>query len=491
MHPLLYEINTRCWLRALSEQSGKSITLANVPEAEFQRWQKLGFTHIWLMGVWMNGPRSRAATLGDSQLRAALEKISPGCSEENVPGSPYAISNYEVASGLGGEAGLKAFRKKINAAGMKLLLDFVPNHMGLDHPWLAEKPDLFVQGVAGSPGTFLQNTPQGPRYLAHGKDPFFAPWPDTVQLDYRRTATQAAMTALLQSVAHRCDGVRCDMAMLVLREVFAKTWASFPPQPPETSAEFWTDAIPAVKKANPGFLFLAEAYWGLEGRLHQCGFDYTYDKELYDRLLDHRYAELQKNLLEAPPAHLAGSAHFLENHDERRIASVLSVAQQRAATLLMLGLPGMRFVHQGQMEGRRFQVPVHLGYKPDEPVNPEIKAMHEQILPVLKTSAVGRGDWQMPRPTGWPDNSSAQNFVIVQWKKEPGQFDLVVVNLAPQTSQCQVQLALEDGNAAEWEMRDLLGKEVYRRKAADLKSKGLFFELPGNGAQLFHFQARN
>ncbi len=58
--PLLYEINTRCWLRALADQAGASVTLANVPDAEFTAWQKLGFSHIWLMGVWTTGPQARA-----------------------------------------------------------------------------------------------------------------------------------------------------------------------------------------------------------------------------------------------------------------------------------------------------------------------------------------------------------------------------------------------------------------------------------------------
>ncbi|MBI3876997.1 MAG: alpha-amylase, partial [Verrucomicrobia bacterium] len=246
-HPLLYEINTRCWLRALSEQHGRPVRLGDVPEEEFDHWEQLGFTHVWLMGVWTTGPRARAHALNEPNLRALYDKVLPGWKPADVPGSPYAISDFKVPRALGGETGLKHFRKKLNARGMRLVLDFVPNHLGLDHAWLREQPDLFAQSPVEVPGTFAQETVTGTRWLAHGKDPYFAPWTDTVQLDYRRFATRGAMKELLLSVAARCDGVRCDMAMLLLNDVFAKTWAHFPFAAGKPEREFWADAIPVVK----------------------------------------------------------------------------------------------------------------------------------------------------------------------------------------------------------------------------------------------------
>ncbi len=351
IHPLLYEINTRCWLRALSNRAGRTITLANIPEAEFARWRELGFTHVWLMGVWPTGPRSRAVTLGSPEFRARLDQILPGWRDQDVPGSPYAIGAYEISEVLGGATGLGAFRHRLHAAGLKLLLDFVPNHLGLDHPWVARRPELFVQSEIPRTGTFLQTTGDGPRWFAHGKDPYFPPWHDTVQLDYRRPETRAAMLDVLRSVSRVCDGVRCDMAMLVLNEVFAGTWAHFPvASPPETS-EFWAEAIADIRQSQPDFVFLAEAYWGLEARLQALGFDYTYDKLIYDYLAGRRFAELQKHLYETPPAQLAAGARFLDNHDERRMAAILPPAEFRAAALLLLGLPGLRLLYEGQMEG--------------------------------------------------------------------------------------------------------------------------------------------
>lgn len=487
-HSLLYEINTRCWLRGLSEKTGCAITLANVPDTEFARWRQFGFTHVWLMGVWTTGPRSRAVALKSEQLRTLFTEILPDWRKEDVPGSTYAIGNYEVPPALGGATGLKAFREKLNAHGVKLLLDFVSNHTGLDHPWVAERPELFVQSTNKAPGTFREKTVSGPRWLAHGKDPNFPAWSDTVQLDYRRPETRAAMIELLQSIAGQCDGVRCDMAMLLLNDVFASNWARFPAPVPGPASEFWAEAISTVKKTNPDFLFLAEAYWGLEARLQALGFDYTYDKHVYDCVLEHRHAKLQRHLLEAAPEFVAKSAHFLENHDERRIAAVLSPTRHRAAALLMLGLPGMRFLYEGQLEGWRIQTPVHLARWPRENANAEISAMYEQLFMALKTSAVGHGKWKFLRPNGWPDNSTAQHFVVIQWQGPRQEFDLVVVNLASHHSQCVVRPAIEGLAAHDWEMRDLLGPEIHHRQGRVLEKHGLHLDLPGNGARLFRFQ---
>jgi len=492
-HPLLYEINTRCWLRALSEKSGTKITLADVPDSELARWQKLGFTHIWLMGVWTTGPRARAEALQHPELRSAYDQVLPAWQEADVAGSPYAIGDYQIPPALGGEAGLAAFRQRLHDHGLRLLLDFVPNHVGLDHPWVSGQPDLFVQSPAEAPGTFAQQSRAGVRWLAYGRDPYFAPWTDTVQLDYRGPATRAMMTQLLQSIAERCDGVRCDMAMLVLNDVFAKTWESFPiPNHQSPASEFWASAIPAVKKTHPEFLFLAEGYWGLEARLQALGFDYTYDKALHDGLVSHDAVGVQNHLLRMTAEAIAGSAHFLENHDEPRIASALSPAEHRAAALLILGLPGMRFLHDGQLSGARRKIPVQLSRRALEPSQAEIASIYDLLLTTLPGTAVGQGRGELLKPrAAWPDNATVQNFVVVQWQSRAPEFDLVVANLAPHRSQCYVPLTIQHLAAHNWAMKDLLGQEFYKRSGDDLQNQGLYLDLPAHGAQLFRFEPIN
>jgi glycosidase len=378
IHPLLFEINTRCWLRELSSTTGREVTLATVPNKEVARWGKLGFTHIWLMGIWRTGPRSRAVALASPHLREICTKAFGHCNGEEIIGSPYAISHYLVGEDLGGESGLAEFRNRLHEHGLKLILDFVPNHLGLDHDWLTSEPELFVQSAIEKPHTFVHETIRGPRWFAHGKDPYFPAWPDTVQLDYRQPKTRALMIETLQSVAVRCDGVRCDMAMLLLNEVFAKTWRDFPCPGPPAQAEFWADAIFATKQSQPDFLFLAEVYWSLEACLQALGFDYTYDKAFYDYIVRREELKLQQHLIDHGTA--AASIRFLENHDEPRIASLLSVPEQKAAAVLLLSQRGMRLLHDGQIEGKRLHTPVQLGRYLPEAANGEMAGFYESLL---------------------------------------------------------------------------------------------------------------
>jgi glycosidase len=321
------------------------------------------------------------------------------------------------------------------------------------------------------------------------------------------------MTGLLESVARRCDGARCDMAMLLLKDVFSRTWEQFPApdpapgsefgtgaipargagfqpaNPPEPGSEFWPDAIEAVKQANPGFLFLAEAYWGLEPRLQELGFDYTYDKVLYDKLIGRDAAGVQRHLLGLPPQGLAAGAHFLENHDEPRAASLLSPAEQEAAALLILGLPGMRFLHQGQLSGARIHLPVQLLRRPAEPKQPAIQALYERLLTTLLATSVGRGQGELLLPrAAWPDNPTAQNVILAQWQAQPPEFDLVAVNLAPHPSQCYAPLNPPGLAARQWRFNDLLTREHFLRDGPDLHRRGLYLDLPAHGTCLLHAQ---
>lgn len=489
LHPLLYEINTRCWLRELSARQGRPVTLGSIPENEFARWERLGFTHIWLMGVWMSGPRSRAEALNNADLRRAYAEVLPDWKDEDVGGSPYAVADYQVSPAMGGDAGLIQFRERLLQRGIKLILDFVPNHLGLDHPWLRARPELFVQSPQNVPGTFLQQTISGDRWLAHGKDPFFAPWTDTVQLEYRLTNTRKAMTELLVGIADRCDGVRCDMAMLLLNDVFTRTWDHFPIATPQPEAAFWSEAVGSVKAKYPDFLFLAEVYWGLESVLQSQGFDFTYDKVLYDVLLARNIGGVHYHLMGMLPQHIARSAHFLENHDEQRVGATLGVEELRAASLLILGLPGLRLLHEGQLEGARLKIPVQLVRRAVEDRRPEIEVMYETLLETLKRTSVGKGNVALPRlRSGWPENPTAQNMIVVQWHEKPDEFELVVVNLAPHRSQCLVPVSVPDLAGRQWSMIDLLGKEQYVRSGSDMQDPGLFLDVGPHAAQLFQFR---
>jgi hypothetical protein len=487
--PLLFEINTRCWLRELSQAAGRQISLADIPDEQFESWQRLGFTHIWLMGVWTSGPRSRQRALEIQDLLNAYSEALPGWKPEDVGGSPYAIAAYRVDASLGGEASLASFRRKLQKRGIKLILDFVPNHVGLDHPWVTERPELFVRMPAPGPETFRQRSAAGDLNLAFGKDPNCAPWTDTVQLDYRRAETRAAMLTLLQEVARQCDGVRCDMAMLLLNDVFARTWSRSPWTEPPPQDEFWGGAVHAIKQSNPAFEFLAEVYWGIEHRLQALGFDYTYDKELYDRLVARDAGSVQRHLVSLGADRLRAGAHFLENHDEARISSLLNPQEHRAAALVILGLPGMRFLHEGQLSGYKRRLPVQLVRRALEKPDPEVQEIYDKLLAALGCSAVGREAGELLVPgSAWEQNPTAQNFVLVQWQGATLSFDLVVVNLAPHRGQCYAPVKLPQSAATDWNVRDLLGSETFIRRTEDLQKRGLYLDLAEHGCQLFRFE---
>jgi Alpha amylase, catalytic domain len=443
------------------------------------------------MGVWTTGPRSRAQSLSNPGLRQNYGELLADWREEDVPGSPYAVGDYHVPAALGGDAGLEKLRDRLRGQGLSLVLDFVPNHVGMDHPWVRSRPEFFVQAPSERPDFFREETARGPRWLAHGKDPYFPGWTDTAQLDYRKPALHAAMGELLRSVAARCDGVRCDMAMLMLNDIFGRTWQQYPAELEGSSGpaqEFWVEAVRGVKEQHPGFLFLAEVYWGLEWRLQALGFDYTYDKTLYERLLSRDAAGVQAHLLGLGTEGAARGAHFLENHDEPRIAPLMSPPEQRAAALVILGLPGMSFLHEGQETGARRKVPVQMGRCGPEPEQPEIAGIYSRLLEVRQRTAIGKGKAEVlrPRATG-PDNPTFSNFVIVQWQTRASEFDLVAVNLAPHRSQCWAPVSATGLARQNWTMKDLLGDEAYVRNGNDMAAQGLYLDLPAHGAQIFHF----
>jgi glycosidase len=283
-YPSLYQLNTRVWLERLSREAGRRITLEDIDDATIDSFAERGFDWIWLLSVWQTGAAGRAVSRSNPQWRDEFQTVLPDLIEDDISGSGFAITAYTVGEVLGGERALAQFRERLARRGIKLMLDFVPNHTAPDHPWVKTHPEYYVEGseemVAATPENYLRiDTGWGPKILAFGRDPNFPGWPDTLQLNYANPALQATRIDELIAIAGKCDGLRCDMAMLVLPEIFHRTWG-ITPQP------FWPKAAAVVHDKYPAFTFVAEAYWDFEWTLHQQGFDYCYDKRLYDRLRD-------------------------------------------------------------------------------------------------------------------------------------------------------------------------------------------------------------
>ena len=288
-HPVIYEINTWVWLGELARKYKRPVNLGTVPPEAWDQIVSFGFDAVWFMGVWERSPAGIAIAMQNKGLIEDFRRALPDFRPEDNVGSPYCVRRYVVDEHLGGRESLAIARRELAKRGLKLILDFVPNHVAPDHPWVIEHPDYFVQGNAddarNDPASFVE---AGGKVFACGRDPYFPAWSDVLQLNAFNVGLRAAVIETLSSIADQCDGVRCDMAMLVMNDIFRRTWGDRAGARP--AEEYWPEVTGAVRNTHPGFLFMAEAYWDLEWELQQQGFDYCYDKKLYDRL-EHDPAE--------------------------------------------------------------------------------------------------------------------------------------------------------------------------------------------------------
>jgi hypothetical protein len=376
---------------------------------------------------------------------------------------------------------------------LKLMLDFVPNHTALDHAWVDEHPEYYIPGsdddLAAQPQNYTAlDTSAGRRVLAYGRDPYFDGWPDTLQLNYRHAGLRAAVREQIAAAASHGDGLRCDMAMLLLPEVFGRTWgqrAEPSDGSPPVDEPFWPTAIALVQERRPNFKFMAEVYWDLEWTLQQQGFDYTYDKRLYDRLHEQNALGIRQHLW-ADHEFQRKSVRFLENHDEPRAAAAFDWPVHQAAAVIAHLAPGMRFLHLGQEEGRRVRLSMHLRRRPAEPTKPEVREFYEQLLAVLKRWEVRSGQWQLieGRPA-WEGNRTHESFIGYLWRGDDGAALLAAVNYSPAQGQCYLPLPLGGLSGRRVVLKDLLGPAVYERDGDELAAGGLYLDLPAWGYHAF------
>ena len=475
-YPSLYQINTRVWLTELAAGLNRPATLDDIPDAELDRIAGMCFDWVWFLSVWRTGAVGRRVSRSNPEWRQEFAQTLPDLREEDIAGSGFAITGYSVNPEIGGEKALARLRQRLRQRGLRLMLDFVPNHTALDHPWVDEHPEYYVAGTEADRVRAAQNytlvkRKGGDRILAYGRDPYFPGWPDTLQLDYANPATQEAMIGELLKVAGQCDGVRCDMAMLVLPEVFERTWGRRAPL-------FWPNATQRVRQQVPSFLFMAEVYWDLEWTMLQQGFDYAYDKRLYDRLREGRARPVREHLC-ADMGYQRKLARFLENHDEPRAAATFAPGVHKAAAIVTYLSPGLRFLHQGQFEGRRKRISPHLVRAPEEPVDTELRQFYGVLLELLRQPVVRDGEWGLLECVpAWDGNWTWDCFVASMWRGANGERRLVAVNYAGNQSQCYVRLASPELGGRGVRFRDLTGPTNFDRSSTDLVARGLYLDMP-------------
>ena len=485
--PVIYEINVWVWLGELSDQCGRAITLGNVPQNVWNGLGSRGIDAVWFMGVWERSPAGITISMKNEGLLADFHRTLADFTPADNVGSPYCIRDYSVDQRLGGPEGLAAARAELARRGIRLVLDFVPNHTAPDHPWTADHPEYFIAGDAEDLHRDAASyAVVGERIFARGRDPFFPAWPDVLQLDALHPGLRRAAGETLSHIASQCDGVRCDMAMLVMNDVFERTWQGRAGSKPAT--EYWPALIGAVRRDHPHFLFIAEAYWDLEWELLQQGFDYCYDKRLYDRLA-HEHAGPVRSHLGADLSYQERLVRFIENHDEQRAAAVFPPEKQRAAAVIAATLPGAKLFHDGQWEGRKVRLPVFLARCPAEAGNEGLRDFYQRLLRMISRPGFHEATWKRCECSGWPDNQSHEN--LLAWQLiAPEEGYLIIVNYSPAAAQGNVQITGAEWAGRLWRLTDLLADTVYARSGDEMTREGLYVDLPPWGCHTFRLSRK-
>ncbi len=487
-HPHLYEINTWVWLEEFSARHGRNLGLQDVPGEEWDRLAGLGFDFVYLMGVWRRSLIGRRIFRTEPHNYPNFDAALPSWKMRDIVGSPFSIQDYSPDPRIATAESLRQVHDQLRKRGMGLILDFVPNHTGFDHGWVVQHPDRYIQGseedFRRDPSAFylVEREGDGNRFIARGKDPYFAPWSDVAQLNYFNPECRQGMIATLKNIAQYCDGARCDMAMLVTNEIFNRTWGNFLKPWPTPATEFWQEATATL----PDFVWLAEVYWDMEWRMQESGFRFTYDKRLYDRLRDGAAGQVRDHL-RADLHYQSKMARFLENHDEPRCASVFSRERIPSVATALSTLPGMRFYHHGQLDGAKTFVPMPLSHAQPETDDRQMRELYEQLLRCADADVFHSGEWELldVQPAG---DDTSQDLIAYSWHYQADE-RLIVVNLGSRTAQGKVQKAAV-GSSQNCLFCDRLSGSEYLWARAALDSDGLYVKLEPYQAHVFEVRER-
>ncbi|MCZ7602962.1 MAG: alpha-amylase family glycosyl hydrolase [Melioribacteraceae bacterium] len=481
---LLYEINTRVWIKRF----GQNKLLHEIPIAYWKELRAKGFEFIWLMGVWQINPNTIEKYCFEEGLLQEYTNALPDWKKEDVIGSPYSIEGYVVSQSLGGNESLLHLKEQLNSIGLKLILDFIPNHFSAESNLIEANPELFLQGTEEELNIDLKTYfKKNDRIFAHGKDPNFDAWQDTIQINYFNSSARRTMLDKLERISELCDGVRCDMAMLINNSIFANTWKynSFLQRSKFPKNEFWLEAIQKLKRKKD-FIFIAETYWDTEWILQQFGFDYTYDKRLLDRLKSESVNEIRSHLF-ADYSFQQKSIRFIENHDEQRAAKIFNLRKNKAAAIIAYTLPGLKLIYDGQFAGKQVRLPVQLGREPKEEINNDIYSFYNRLLEIIRNETFKNGNWKLLETLqAWEGNYSNNNFLAWLWEYNFDQ-KIVIVNYSDQTSQCRIKFDVPLENN-EIKLVDLLNEVTYTRNVSEIQADGLYVELRAFLAHIFSIE---
>lgn len=474
----LYEITTRPYLYLLSQKLNKQCTIRDIPEQEFDDWQNKGFEYVWFMGVWELGPNGLKLSREDYGCIQSYNENLPGWTNDDVIGSPYCIVQYNINPTIGTLDDIKWLREQLHKRGMKLMLDFVPNHSAFEAPELAAHKNYYIW----TSNPYQDTSRYASNGIAYGKEYESSSWTDTAQYNYFDLEFRQFQIKKLKFIASIADGVRCDMSHCVLNDVFERCWQNelraLGYNKPST--EFWKDATTAVKAEYPDFIFLAESYHDNEPKLIECGFDYAYDKIPYDKLVYNNVYEFTQQIWARSRDYKSHGCFFTENHDEKRAVAAFETYQKaNAAAALLLTLPGMRFFNMYQWEGPRNRVVVQLRRAAPEAPNIECIHFYDKLFEILKLKCMKYGEFTQINVEG--------SSTIPAWTYSyNNEHILVTVNYCGYRSGGYIKLN-DLPNVQSVPFKEMISGQIYYRNPSEVRNKGLFVLLEPYQVQIFKY----
>ena len=435
-NPHVLEVNARNWFNKIQRELGRKITLADIPESRIVALKTAGFDALWLMGIWEESLTSRQIARTDAPINNYLKEIVPDYKKEDIFGSPYSLCSYNVDKKFGTREDLLKFKAKLNENGIALILDFVGNHFSVDHPLTWQEPDLFINSKTEPQDKELFYQNKNGVWVAHGKDPYYSPWTDSAQLNLFNPKTRQMLLQYLLQVCPLCDGLRCDMVMLMLNKVHKEIWGKYSPYN-TPSEEFWPQAIRKVKEKYPSFTFFAEVYWGLEYEVQELGFDFTYDKILYDRLLFSNPTQIASHL-SAEHLYQKHTIRFIANHDEEAPVTAFGSKQRSfAAAAVSYTLPGSRLFTSSQLYGHKHRLPIQ--YAPAEiKLDEEALNFYNKLLGIINHPCFHGGQWFLREASSYDGKDpSYQNILTWKWLQNTT-CKIVVINYSSQKTKFKI-----------------------------------------------------
>jgi glycosidase len=464
--------STYVWLAQLSRQYGRAIRrLDEIPDEELATLARRGLNSLWLIGVW---ERSRAS-----------KSIKQLCGNSDAVASAYSLYDYRIAEDLGGEAAYINLRDRAYRHGVRLASDMVPNHMGIDSPWLVEHPEWFISRPDAPYPVYSFNGPDlshdgrveikiedhyfeqsdaavvfrrrdrstgDTRYVYHGNDGTSFPWNDTAQLDYLNPAAREQVIQTILHVARLFPVIRFDAAMTLAKRHFHRLWY---PGPGSSGAipsraeygmsqaefdramphEFWREVVDRVAAEVPGTLLLAEAFWLMEGYfVRTLGMHRVYNSAFMMMMRDEenaKYRSVIKNTLEFDPDIMKRYVNFMSNPDERTAIDQFGKGDKCfGVAALMATLPGLPMFGHGQIEGftekygMEYQRPRY-----DETPDHWLVERHErEIAPLLHRRWLFAESSNFLLYDFYNDNGSVDENVFAYSNRNHGERALVIYN---------------------------------------------------------------